>query len=201
MVIIYIEAPMSDFWLFIKLGLEHVLDWTAYDHILFLVVLSVSYSINLWRQLLLLVTFFTIGHSISLLVANYNLVSVSITWIEFLIPITILVAAIFNLFAAGKKKQIEKAGVFYVVTIFFGLIHGFGFAVYYKMIIEGNEIAPLLEFALGVELSQIIVVLFVMAAAFIFQRVFHFGKRDWVLVVSSIVIGLVIPMLIEKWPL
>ena len=88
----------------------------------------------------------------------------------------------------------------YVITVFFGLIHGFGFAAYYKMISGGNEILPLLEFALGVEAAQIIVVTIVLILSFIFQSIFRFNKRDWVLVVSSIVIGVVIPMLQNNWP-
>ncbi|PKA83138.1 HupE/UreJ protein [Ulvibacter sp. MAR_2010_11] len=190
---------MSDFWLYFKLGLEHVLDWKAYDHILFLIVLCAAYTFSSWKRLLLLVTLFTVGHTISLLLANYNVVSVSTRWIEFLIPITILLAAIFNLFTAGKEKRHEKLGLFYIITVFFGLIHGFGFATYYKMISGGNEILPLLEFALGVEAAQIIVVLLVLILAFIFQMLFRFNKRDWVLVISSIVIGMVIPMLISNW--
>jgi hypothetical protein len=190
---------MSDFWLYFKLGLEHVLDRQAYDHILFLIVLCAAYSFSSWKRLLLLVTLFTLGHTISLLLANYNVVSVSSRWIEFLIPITILLAAIFNLFTAGKEKKLEKLGLFYIVTVFFGLIHGFGFATYYKIINDTNDMLPLLEFALGVEAAQIIVVLLVLLFAFIFQMLFRFNKRDWVLVVSSIVIGMVIPMLIDNW--
>ncbi|MBZ0326203.1 MAG: HupE/UreJ family protein [Altibacter sp.] len=190
---------MSEFWLYFKLGLEHVLDWQAYDHILFLIVLCAAYTFSAWKRLLLLVTLFTLGHTISLLMANYSVVSVSAKWIEFLIPITILIAAIFNLFTAGKEKKLEKLGLFYIVTVFFGLIHGFGFASYYKMINDSNEMLPLLEFALGVEVAQIIVVLLVLIFAFICQMIFRFNKRDWVLVVSSIVIGMVIPMIINNW--
>lgn len=191
---------MNDFWLYFKLGLEHVLDLKAYDHILFLIVLCAAYTFNAWKRLLLLVTLFTLGHTISLLLANYNVVSVSSRYIEFLIPITILLAALFNLFTAGKEKRMEKLGLFYIITIFFGLIHGFGFARYYQMINQDNDMLPLLEFALGIEAAQIIVVLLVLIAAFIFQMLFRFNKRDWVLVVSSIVIGMIIPMLRDNWP-
>ena len=104
-----------------------------------------------------------------------------------------------ELFTAGKEKRAEKLGLFYIATVFFGLIHGFGFASYYKMINADNDILPLLEFALGVEAAQIIVVIIVLILAFIFQMLFRFNKRDWVLVVSSIVIGMIIPMLIENW--
>lgn len=190
---------MSDFWLYFKLGLEHVLDWKAYDHILFLITLCVSFTFISWKRLLLLVTMFTVGHTMSLLLANYEVVSVSSNWIEFLIPVTILAAALFTIARVGKIGRNEKMGSLYVVTIFFGLIHGFGFAAYYKMINIEGDMLPLLEFALGIEVSQIIIALIVLVLAYLAQTFFRFSQRDWVLVVSSIVIGMVIPMLIENW--
>ena len=190
---------MSDFWLYFNLGLEHVLDWKAYDHILFLIALSATYTFVSWKRLLVLVSLFTVGHSLSLLLANYDVVSVSSSVIEFLIPLTILIAAVFNLYAARKRKVDKKLGIIFLITVFFGLIHGFGFAAYYKMINIDGGILPLLEFALGVETSQIIIVTMVLIVAFIFQFLFRFNKRDWILVVSSIVIGFVFPMLVENW--
>ena len=190
---------MSDFWFYLKLGFTHVLDWQAYDHVLFLVVLCAAYTFSAWKKLLVLVSLFTLGHTISLLLAHYDAVSVSSEWIEFLIPITILTTAIYNLFMARKVNSKVKIAWLFLTTTFFGLIHGFGFASYYRMMNEGEELTPLLSFALGVELSQIVVVIFVLLAAFATQLLFRFNKRDWVLVVSSIVIGMVIPILIENW--
>ena len=190
---------MSDFWLYFNLGLHHVLDWNAYDHVLFLIVLCAAYTFSAWKRLLLLVTLFTIGHTISLLLASYSVVTVSGKLIEFLIPVTILVTALFNLFTAGKEKKMEKMGIFYIVTIFFGLIHGLGFASFFAALDSGNSILPLLEFALGIEAAQIIVVLLLLIIGSIFQTVFRFNKRDWVLVVSSLVIGMAIPMLMDNW--
>lgn len=192
---------MTDFFLYLKLGLTHVLDWQAYDHVLFLIVLVAAYNFSNWKRIIILVSLFTLGHTVSLLLANFNMVLVSSKWIEFLIPITILITAIYNLGASGKNNRSEKVGLFYVITLFFGLIHGFGFATYFKMISGGNEILPLLEFALGVEIAQIIVVGAVLILNFIFQTIFRFSKRDWVLVISSIVIGVIIPMLQNSWPL
>ncbi len=190
---------MSDFWLFFKIGLEHVLDRNAYDHILFLIVLCAAYNFVSWKRLLVLVTLFTVGHTIALITAHYEVVTVSNRIVEFLIPLTIFTAAIFNLFTAGNEKRAEKLGLLYIITTFFGLIHGFGFASFYKMINSDGGVLPLLEFALGVETAQIIVVLIVLIFAFIFQTIFRFNKRDWVLVVSSIVLGMIIPMIAENW--
>ncbi len=190
---------MSDFWLYFQLGLHHVLDWKAYDHILFLAVLCAAYTFASWKRVLLLVTMFTIGHTLSLLLASYGVVSVSSKLIEFLIPVTIIATAIFNLFTAGKEKKLEKLNILYIVTIFFGLIHGMGFASFFNSINEGKEILPLLEFALGIEAAQLSVVLIVLIISLIFQTLFRFKKRDWVLVISSLVLGLAIPMLINNW--
>lgn len=190
---------MSDFWLYFNLGLNHVLDWKAYDHILFLIVLCAAYSFSSWKKILILVTLFTLGHTLSLLLVNYNIVSVSSGVIEFLIPITILVTAIYNILSSGKGKKTDKMGLYYMVTIFFGLIHGLGFASFFSALDSGTSFLPLLEFALGIEAAQIIVVIIFLILAFIFQTIFRFNKRDWILVISSLVIGMTIPMLIENW--
>jgi hypothetical protein len=134
-----------------------------------------------------------------LLLDNYDVVSVSSRLIEFLIPLSILIAAFYNLYAATRQKTDKKVGVIFLITVFFGLIHGFGFAAYYKMINIDGGILPLLEFAMGVETSQVIIVIIVLVVAFIFQSLFRVNKRDWILVVSSVVIGFVFPMLIKNW--
>ncbi len=191
---------MSEFWLYVKLGFGHVLDWNAYDHILFLVVLTVGYTLDNWKRILWLVTLFTIGHTISLFLAAYHVVSVNSRLVEFLIPLTILATAVFNVLTGKSGSKTSKIGVLYGATIFFGLIHGLGFSSYFKAISSNvsSKILPLIEFALGIEISQIIVVLVVVLVSFIAQTFLRFSKRDWILIVSSIVIGMVIPMLIAN---
>ncbi|GAA4111505.1 HupE/UreJ family protein [Aquimarina addita] len=191
---------MSDFWLYLKLGLHHVLDWHAYDHILFLITLTVGYTFDNWKKILMLVTLFTLGHTVSLFLATYDVVSVNAKIVEFLIPITILVAAIFNVFTAGKTEKNSKSTVIYITTVFFGLIHGLGFSSYFNVISSNlsSKILPLLEFALGIEIAQLVVVLIVLIITSVIQMVFRFSKRDWILVISSIVIGMVIPMILAN---
>ncbi len=191
---------MSDFWLYVKLGLEHVLDLGGYDHILFLVALCAAYTFSAWRKLLVLVTLFTVGHTVSLILAHYDIVSVSGAYVEFLIPITILVTAAYNIFNARRNRSSGLNLMLYVVTVFFGLVHGFGFARYYGMIKVDESVAPLLEFALGVELAQIIIVMITLVITFLVQGILRFGQRDGVLIISSIVIGMTIPMLVDTWP-
>lgn len=188
---------MSSFWLYFELGYHHVLDIQAYDHVLFLIVLSVAYTFNEWKRVFWLVTVFTIGHSLSLMLSVYDVVKVKADLVEFLIPITILVTAGFNVFTAGNSKQKGKLGLLFFMTLFFGTIHGLGFSNYFKQIaaISDTKFLPLLEFALGIETAQLIIVLVVLILSFIFQTVFRFSKRDWVMVISAIVIGRVLPML------
>ena len=192
---------MADFWFYFKLGLTHVLDINAYDHILFLIALTVPYTFKDWKKVLWLVTVFTIGHSASLILASFNVVSVNMAWVEFLIPVTIVVTAIFNVFTAGKGPRKEKMGLNFFVTLFFGLIHGLGFSSFFRMNVDGrdNKFLTLLEFALGVEAAQVIVVLMVMLLGFVIQAVFRFNKRDWVMVISSVVIGVALPILRDTY--
>lgn len=191
---------MSDFWLYFTLGFDHVLDWTAYDHLLFMVVLCASYSFAAWKRVLLLVTLFTLGHTLSLFLGNFGWISVSETWIEFLIPVTILVTALYNMYSSRGSRSESKVGLLVFATLFFGIIHGFGFARYFNQISDEGQILPLLEFALGIEAVQVLVVIVVLILGFIAQSLFRLRKRDWILIASSIVIGLCIPMLAETWP-
>lgn len=192
---------MSQFWLYFQLGLEHVLDWNAYDHILFLIVLVASYSFSSWKRVLWLVTIFTLGHTLALFLSVYQIVLVSSKWVEALIAVTILITALYNILTAKKKESQKNISVLYFATAFFGIIHGLGFSTYFKMISSNTEskFLPLIEFALGIEAAQVIVVLAVMITAFICQNIFRVTKRDWILISSSIVIGIILPILRENF--
>ncbi|ARV09915.1 HupE / UreJ protein [Winogradskyella sp. PC-19] len=188
---------MNDFFFNVKYGLNHVLDINGYDHVLFLILLAVPYIFKDWKRVLVLVSLFTIGHTVSLILAAYDMVSVNGKLVEFLIPVTILVAAIYNVFTGGKEDKNKKVSVLFFAALAFGIIHGLGFAREFTMVFgdTDNKLLALLEFALGIELAQVIIVFVVLFLGFLFQTIFRFSKRDWVMVVSSIVIGLVIPIL------
>ena len=190
---------MEDFTLYLKLGLYHVLDWQAYDHILFLIALAVIYNFTNWKKVLWLITLFTIGHTITLSLAAYNIISINIEIVEFLIPVTIFITALVNVVTLKKSKQ-KSSNINLIFAFFFGLIHGLGFSNYFKMLMDDTEskLLPLLEFALGIEIAQVIIVLGILILGYIAQNFFRVSKRDWVLVLSSIVIGVVIPMLAER---
>lgn len=191
---------LENFWFNVQYGINHVLDVNAYDHILFLIVLTVPYLFKDWKRVFLLVTMFTLGHSLSLVLAVYGIISVKAQMVEFLIPITILIVALFNVFTSGKGAQKEKVGILFLSTLFFGLIHGLGFAREFKMLLgdTDNKLVLLFEFALGIEISQIIVVFVVLFLGYIMQTIFRFNKRDWIMVISAIVVGLVIPMILNS---
>ena len=192
---------MSEFWIYFQIGLKHVLDIHAYDHVLFLIALTIPYAFKDWKRILLLVTVFTIGHTLALLLSVFGIIAIKVNIVEFLIPITILITAFFHLFTAGKASKNESINLIFFVTLFFGIIHGLGFSNYFKTILGGtttSKLLPLGEFALGIETAQLIVVFVVLIISYIVQTIFRFSKRDWALVMSAFIIGVVIPMIVES---
>ena len=188
---------MDNFVFFFREGLFHVLDWNAYDHILFLIALVVVYDFRDWKKVLWLITLFTIGHTLSLILAAYGVVRVNSDLVEFLIPLSIFITALVNVILSRGNTKNTKTNINLIFALFFGLIHGLGFSTYFRMLIGSQEskLLPLLEFALGVEGAQIIIVLLILLFGFIFQNVFRFSKKEWILMISSIVIGVVLPIL------
>lgn len=192
---------MQDFWVFFKIGLHHVLDINGYDHVLFLMALTVPYVIKDWKRILILVTVFTVGHSLALLLSVFNFITVNANLVEFVIPITILLTALYNLSTAGKPAQKEPINFVSITTLFFGIIHGLGFSNYFKTILFGDaldKLPNLFEFAMGIEAAQIIVVLSVLLLSFVVQTLFKFNRRDFALTTSAFVIGVVVPIIIEN---
>ncbi len=190
---------MDNFIFFVREGLFHVLDWNAYDHLLFLIALVAVYDFNKWKRVLWLISLFTIGHTFSLVLAAYNVVVINSDLIEFLVPLTILITALANIIYAKNAIKSTKTTTNLFFALFFGLIHGFAFSSGFKMLIgkSDNKLIPLLEFALGIELAQILIVIVILIFGFIFQLFFRLSQRDWIIIVSSIVIGAVFPMLKE----
>ncbi|MGB5555836.1 MAG: HupE/UreJ family protein [Flavobacteriaceae bacterium] len=193
---------MQDFWFYIKLGLEHVLDFGAYDHILFLAALALPFTFKYWKSVLLLATVFTVTHCISLGLSAYGVLVMDVSLIEFLIPLTILLTAIFNLIYTKSVEGQKTILLHLIATAFFGLIHGFGFSNYFNMLMAGEDekLTPLLGFATGIEISQLVVVLSVLGVSFLFQTVFKVQKSLFVIIASILIILVTIPMLIETFP-
>ena len=190
---------MDNFILYFKMGLQHVLDFSAYDHILFLIVLTVVFNFDQWKKVLWLVSLFTIGHSVSLALSAFGVVNISSKLIEFLIPVTILLTGLMNVFTANKSSS-GKENTNLIFALFFGLIHGLAFSSYFKMMVgsEEDKLFPLIEFALGIEAAQIIIVLGILIVGLLLQVFTSITKRDWVLVSSSIVIGFSLQMMLTR---
>jgi len=190
---------MDDFILYFKMGLTHVLDFSAYDHILFLIVLAVIFTNFQWRKVIWLVTLFTLGHSITLALSAYKVLEIRMDLIEFLIPLTIFITGFINIINA-KKEPTKKGNINLALALIFGLIHGLGFSNYFKMMIgkEEDKLFPLIEFALGIEVAQIIIVLSILIIGLLLKTFLNVQRRDWILVCSSIVIGFSIQMMLDR---
>ncbi len=192
---------MSDFWIYYQIGLKHVLTIYAYDHILFLLALTVPYDFKSWKRLLIMISFFTLGHTLSLFLTVFNIVSFKTSIAELVIPFTILITALYNIIFSGKSSKNNNLTFIGIVTVFFGIIHGLGFSSYFNSILSGkpsDKLLPLTEFALGIESAQIIVVLLALLLGYVVQTLFHFSKRDWTLTISAFIVGVVIPILVQN---
>ena len=185
------------------MGLNHVLDFTAFDHILFLIVLAVVFNFFQFKKVLWLVTLFTIGHSLTLFLSAFDLLfemnRKNIQIIEFLIPLTICITGFTNVLTA-KKSSTGKENINLIFAVFFGLIHGLGFSNYITRLIteDDNKFLILSEFAIGIEAAQIIIVLIILILAALLKQFLNVTRRDWILVCSSIVIGFSLQMMIER---
>jgi len=192
---------MSEFSLYFGLGKDHILDYAnGYDHILFVLALCAIYLVRDWKKILILVTAFTIGHSITLALATLNLISVNSEFIEFLIPLTIFITSFSNLFRKEASIDHGRVQINYVFALFFGLIHGLGFSNFLRSLLgrESNITSPLLAFNLGLELGQIIVVTLFLAVSFILVDLMKVSRRDLKLVLSSAIAGIALVLLKDR---
>ena len=191
---------MSQFWLYFNHGLQHVLNWNTYEHALLIVVLVAAFGFSDWKQIARLVSLFTAGYLISMALASFQVVIVKKELVEFLTPMTVLLTAFYSLSTAGKARRKGKFTLLFVASLFFGLLHGLAFSDHFRKISTNvsEQILPLLEFALGTAAAIIIVILAVLILGTLVQYIFRFSKRDWVLIISSIAIGLAIPLLTKN---
>lgn len=190
---------MSEFGIYFDLGMEHILDVEGYDHILFIIALCAIYILRDWKQVLILVTAFTIGHSITLALATLRIVNFDSAVIEFLIPVTILATALANIFKTERTLQTSKIQTNYFLALFFGLIHGLGFSNFLRSMLgkDNNIVSPLLAFNIGLEVGQIIIVAVFLLISFILVDIFGVKRRDWRLIISSAVGGIALMLMME----
>ena len=173
---------MISLWL--QLGFEHILDLDGYDHILYLVTLCAIYSIRDWKKVLYLATAFTIGHSITLALNAFGVVTIPSDLIETLIPVTIILTALYNLFVDSEWEQ--KGAIGYILAIAFGLIHGMGISNFLKALMSPGDslVMSLLGFNIGVELAQIVVVIISLIVSYLLIDKMKVSQIMWMRIVS-----------------
>ncbi|HEY8955905.1 HupE/UreJ family protein [Chitinophaga sp.] len=183
--------------LYFQLGWQHIINWDAYDHILFVIALSAIYLLGDWRKVLVLVTAFTVGHSITLALSVLHIIRIPAALIEFLIPVTICITAISNIIRKSDEPQKLQLNYFY--ALFFGLIHGLGFSNYLKSLLgsQANIVKPLLGFNLGLEFGQIIIVMCILLISTAIVKFGGLKRRDWSMFLSSATFGVAFLMVIQ----
>ena len=188
------------FWDYFHIGWDHIINRNAWDHLLFIMALSAIYVFKDWKQVLILVTAFTIGHTVTLILATFNIIRFSSTWIEFLIPVTIMITALAN--TLMKKFTPKTIRLNYFLALAFGLIHGMGFANGLRSLLgkESDILLHLLGFNLGLEAGQLVAVLALLILAAIWHGVFKVSRRDWVLFLSGGAFMAALVMAMERLP-
>jgi hypothetical protein len=191
---------MGDFGFYFKLGWEHIISTDALDHQLFIAAIAAIYLLQDWKRVLILVTAFTVGHSLTLALSVLDVVRFPTNWVEFLIPLTIVITAFSNLFQ--KKFTARSMRINYALALFFGLIHGMGFANTLRfMLAKDQQLGwSLFGFNLGLEAGQIVVVLLLLLLAELIVRFFRVNRRDWVIFLSAAVFALASRIALERIP-
>jgi hypothetical protein len=185
---------------YFQLGLEHIADINGYDHILYIIAMCAIYKYTEWKKVSILVTAFTIGHSITLALSTLNIIRIDATLIEFLIPLTIFITVIFNLIRKEKTTQTIEWN--YLIALGFGLIHGLGFSNYFRSIMGKNSdiIFPLFSFNVGLEVGQLIIISLFLFLNFIGTNISKNIQRYWNWAISGIIAGFAFLMMIKRFP-
>ena len=191
---------MHSISLYVQLGIDHITDIAGFDHILFLIALCAVYKLEQWRSLLVLVTAFTVGHSVTLALSSFSVIVVASNVIEFLIPVTILVTAINNVFVHRDSSAAPVIGRDYVMALFFGFIHGMGFSNYFRALLmdDSSIFVPLLGFNLGIEIAQLSFVLVIVGFVYLLTNLVGIRHRDWSLFVSGAAAGISVLLMVEN---
>ncbi len=190
---------MTDFSFYFAEGWKHIISADALDHQLFILALAVVYTFKDWKKVLVLVTAFTIGHSLTLALSVLDIIRVSSAWVEFLIPVTIALTALWNLV---NGKPVKNVNTNYFLALFFGLVHGLGFANSIRMMLASDQSLGwgLLGFNTGLEAGQIVVVLLILFLGKLLIDGARLPQRIYIFVVSLAVFALAAKMTIERIP-
>ncbi len=198
----------STFQAYLQLGFSHIADVQAYDHILFILALCAIYRLGQWKRVVLLATAFTVGHSLTLALAVLGYLPVNTAWIEFLIPVTIVATALYNVSAHQKEQQLSTFGrtmrLNYLFALLFGLIHGMGFSNFLRSsLMPGQEdqlVTQLLAFNIGVELGQLAIIAVILLISALALNLARVKQRSWNLFISGGAFGIALIMALERVP-
>ncbi len=190
----------SDFWMWFNEGWKHIISVSALDHILYIVALCVAFTLKDFKKIIIIVTAFTIGHSITLLLVSTNIIDINTKWVEFCIPITIAITALLNIVRKSEKPL--PLYILYSMAVFFGFIHGMAYGVNsISSLYTTNEIIPLaLAFNLGVEVGQLIVVIVTVFFIWVVIKQLKFDEKVWRIFLSSIILVYAIYLAIKNNP-
>ncbi|MBN8685781.1 MAG: HupE/UreJ family protein [Chitinophagales bacterium] len=191
---------MSDFTFYFKLGWEHIMSWDALDHLLFIGALAAIYLLKDWKQVLILVTAFTIGHSLTLVLSVLDVFRFPANWVEFLIPCTIVITAISNLFQ--KQFTARSIRINYFLALIFGLIHGMGFANTIRFMLAKDQSMGwgLFGFNVGLEAGQIVAVSTLLLVTQALISTFSINRREWVIFLSAAIFSLSLQIALTRLP-
>ena len=191
---------MNDFAFYFDLGWQHIISTDALDHQLFILALSAIYLANDWKKVLILVTAFTVGHSLTLLLSTYNIITVSSAWVEFLIPLTIVITAALNFLSSKIDRGQHRLQ--YVLAAGFGLIHGLGFAntIRFMLADAQNVTVPLLGFNLGLEAGQVLVVACILLLGYVVVNRLKLPRTWWVWSLSAVALVVSAVICTQRFP-
>jgi hypothetical protein len=191
---------MEELFLYLRLGFKHIIDLGGVDHILFVLALTLRYIWTDWKKILILVTAFTIGHSLTLALSTLSLLDIPVNWIEFLIPVTILITAVSNFWVKDFEFK-QRYSAHYGLALFFGLIHGLGFSNYLKSLLgkEDSLLGPLFSFNIGLEIGQILIVMVILAVSYCILGILKIPRKMYIRYGSFITILLSLRMIIDRF--
>lgn len=190
---------MDEISFYFSIGWQHIISINALDHILFVTALSAIYIFKDWKKVLILVTAFTIGHSVTLALSVYDVIRINNNLVEFLIPVTILITAVFNFFQKDFSHKSLQLNYFF--ALFFGLIHGMGFANSIRFMLSNNESIgiPLLSFNVGLEIGQIVIVFIILSLSYLFITLLKAPGKVWVYLLSSVALIVSLKIIVERF--
>jgi hypothetical protein len=190
---------MDELLLYGRLGFKHIIDLGGVDHIFFVLALTLRYLWSDWKKILILVTSFTIGHSLTLALSTLSMIDISVDWIELLIPVTILITAVSNFWVKDFDFN-QRFSVHYALALFFGLIHGLGFSNYLKSLLgkESSLLGPLCSFNIGLEIGQILIVGVILALSYGIVSLLKMPRKMYVRYGSILAISLSLRMILDR---